>query len=307
MNENKQKIIGEIYFDRAGFGSKQTTLKDAREKENTITMKDVEYFFKKNVEIKRKQQSWNSFVAPHNKHTYQLDITFFRQQDFDKKQKYLMALTCIDVLSKYAVAMPLEYKDAPTVIDIMPDIFRRMGGKPKIIYSDDEGVLRGDLFKEYVEKEGIQLHRTRSSAHFVERWNRTLKDMLFRRIEADEKKGKQNIDWSDYLPAALITYNYKMVHSATGLVPNEASKKENEFKSKVNVAMKAKKNRIYPELNVGSKVKIMRKKRTGEKEKNSHWLQGEYTVEGMAEKLGQQYYKLKDYPRVLLRHELLKV
>ena len=44
MSENKQKIIGEIYFDRAGFGSKQITLKDAREKDNTITMKDVEDF-----------------------------------------------------------------------------------------------------------------------------------------------------------------------------------------------------------------------------------------------------------------------
>ena len=171
-----------------------------------------------------------------------------------------MALTCIDVLSKFAVATPLEYKDAPTVTDIMPDIFRRMGGKPKIIYSDDEGVLRGDLFKEYVEKEGIQLRRTRSSAHFVERFNRTLKDMLFKRIENDEKKGKANIQWVDYLSDVILVYNDKMVHSATGMTPRKAREKENEFKAKVNAAMKAKKNRLYPELEIGSKVKIMRKK-----------------------------------------------
>ena len=55
MADNKQKIISDIYYDRSGFGSKQTTLKDAREKDKTITMQDVEQFFKKNVEIKRKQ------------------------------------------------------------------------------------------------------------------------------------------------------------------------------------------------------------------------------------------------------------
>ena len=44
---DKQKIINDIYFDRAGFGSRQTTLKDAKAKDKTITMKDVEEFFKK--------------------------------------------------------------------------------------------------------------------------------------------------------------------------------------------------------------------------------------------------------------------
>ena len=53
---NKQKIISDIDFDRSGYGSRATSLKDAREKDKTITMKDVEYFFRKNVEIKRKHR-----------------------------------------------------------------------------------------------------------------------------------------------------------------------------------------------------------------------------------------------------------
>ena len=44
MADNKQTIISDIYFDRSGYGSKATTLKDAREKDKTIAMKDVEYF-----------------------------------------------------------------------------------------------------------------------------------------------------------------------------------------------------------------------------------------------------------------------
>ena len=61
---DKQKIINEIYFDRSGFGSKATTLKDARQKDKSITMDDVNEFFRKNVEMKRKPGGTNSFVAP---------------------------------------------------------------------------------------------------------------------------------------------------------------------------------------------------------------------------------------------------
>ena len=49
---SKQDIISKIYFDRSGFGSKATTLKDAKAKDPSITMKDVEEFFQKNVEQK---------------------------------------------------------------------------------------------------------------------------------------------------------------------------------------------------------------------------------------------------------------
>ena len=74
---DKQKIINDIYFDRAGFGSKANTLKDAREKDKSITMADVEKFFRDNVEVKGKPRGTNSFVAPSNNHTYQMDLFFY--------------------------------------------------------------------------------------------------------------------------------------------------------------------------------------------------------------------------------------
>ena len=47
MSSNKQKIINDIYYDCSGFGSRATTLKDAREKDKSITKEDVEEFFRK--------------------------------------------------------------------------------------------------------------------------------------------------------------------------------------------------------------------------------------------------------------------
>ena len=155
---SKQKIINDIYFDRAGFGSKKTTLADARKKDNTITMADVEEFFRKNVEIKKQPRGYNSFTAPHNNHTYQLDLFFISKEDIEAKQKFRAGLVMIDVLSKYAVVVPIKSKDAPDVIAGTMEALQKMGKKSKMIYTDDEGSIGGSLFKEFVEGEGIELY-----------------------------------------------------------------------------------------------------------------------------------------------------
>jgi len=78
----------------------------------------------------------------------------------------------------------------------------------------------------------------------------------------------------DYITEFMLTYNNKDVHSATGLVPNEARRERNEFKGTRNGSVRAKKERMYPTLEVGDKVKIMRKKAITEKERTSPWLKG---------------------------------
>ena len=47
MSDNKQKIIHDIYFDPAGFGSRAVTLADSRKKDKSISKTDVDEFFKK--------------------------------------------------------------------------------------------------------------------------------------------------------------------------------------------------------------------------------------------------------------------
>ena len=304
---NKQKIINDIYFDRSGYGSKATTLKDARQKDKSITMDDVNEFFRKNVEIKRKPRGTNSFVAPHNNHTYQIDLFFISKEDIEAPQKYRGGLVCIDVLSKYAVVVPIKGKETTDVVTATMEAINKMGSKPKLIYTDDERAIASSEFKQYVEDEGIELYRTRGHPAFAERFIRTFKDKLFKRVEADEKKGKEDIDWTSYILEIMLTYNNKDVHRTTEQTPNEARKKKNEYKSVMNVSLKARRERTHPELNVGDKVKILRKKAITEKERTSHFLKGEYTVEEITTKLKQKYYTLTDYPRPLMRHDLVKV
>lgn len=86
------------------------------------------------------------------------------------------------------------------------------------------------------------MYRTRGHPAFAERLIRTFNHKLFKRVEADEKKGKQTIQW---------TNNF--------LKQFKQGKRKDTLRAKVNTPLKAKKDRLHPELLVGDKVKILRK------------------------------------------------
>ena len=303
----KQKIISDIYFDRAGYGSLKTTLQDARKKDSSIRLEDVKEFFAKNVEEKRKPRGENSFVAPHSFFEYQLDLFFISPNDVETQQKFRVGLVLIDIFTKYAVVIPIKSKQPDDILAGIMEGIKKMGKKPKMIYSDEESSLKTETITSYLEEEKIELHKTRGHPAFAERFIRTFKDKLYKRIENDEKKGKDNIQWIDYITEIMLTYNTKDVHSATGLTPKEASKPKNETKAKISMTIKARKTRMYPEIKVGDQVKIMRKKAITEKANTSHWLKEIFTVERIQKKLGQNYYFVGGRPLGLLRHEMLKV
>ena len=303
---SRQDVISGIYYDRSGFGSRATTLKDAREKDKSITKEDVEEFFRKNVEEKRKPRGENSFVAPHAHFEYQVDLFFISKNDLEN-QKFRIGLVLIDIFSKYATVIPIKSKEPPDMLAGIMEGPQKMGDKPKMFYSDEEGSLYSKTVIEYLEGEKIEIHRTRGHPAFAERFIRTYKDMLFKRVEADEKKGKSNIQWTDYIFEILLTYNNKNIHSTTKFTPSQAKLPKHEFEVKLNIALQAKKSRVYPEVDVGDRVKIMRKKGISEKERTSHWVRTPKTVKRIDKKLEQNYYLLDDDKRGYLRHELLKV
>ena len=76
---------------------------------------------------------------------------------------------------------------------------------------------------------------------------------------------------------------------------------------RINLLLNKRHTRLYPELNVNSEVKTYRKKRTGEKERTSHWSDNSYEIERMGKSFGQTYYKLKGLDKQYLRHELMKL
>ena len=74
-----------------------------------------------------------------------------------------------------------------------------------------------------------------------------------------------------------------------------------------NLELKKVSTRKYPNILIGDKVKLYRKKIIAEKEDKSYWLPTLYTVDKISVSFEQKYYHLEGYKRPLLRHDILKV
>ena len=67
------------------------------------------------------------------------------------------------------------------------------------------------------------------------------------------KKGKTDVQWTDYIHEILLTYSSKMEHSTIKMTPKKAMKEKNELKAKQNMTRQATRTRKYPEIEAGSK------------------------------------------------------
>ena len=128
--------------------------------------------------------------------------------------------------------------------------------------------------------------------------------MLYKRID---QGGAEKPQWIDFVYPIMLTYNNKMVHSATKMTPYEATKPSNAIDAKTNIELQASFTRKYPELEVGSSVKIYKKKTLGQKERVSRFMPTIFTVTEIIEQHGQKYYKVQGKDKLYLRSELLKV
>ena len=301
---DKNSVIKKIYYDPAGFGSMQATLKDARAKDKTITLNDVKAWFKSNVEQKRNLKGYNSFVVDGPFEEFQVDPCFFG----DLKDKECKGgLVIIDIFTKYATMIPTKDNKAPTFLEALKKGTQNMGGKPKTIYADSEGAWFNKEIKDYLEEHNIKLIITLNHANVVERVIRTLKSMIYKRIEAAEQNDGEVKRWIDVLYPVLLTYNRRMVHSSTKFTPNDAVKPSNKLDVKLNLELVAKRLRKYPEVKVGDKVRVFKKKKDYAKERISIWDSEDRTVEEIIEYNGQPFYKVNGKQHEYSRSEILLI
>jgi hypothetical protein len=146
---------------------------------------------------------------------------------------------------------------------------------------------------------------TRTHAAVAERTIRTIKKMIYTRIEQSKEEPKPS--WHSLIYPVVLTYNYKLKSSVTKMTPVEARKPENKIAVKWNLELKARFTRKYPEIKVGDYVKLYKKKDKLDKERKSVWTDKKFKVEDIIEDIGQEFYKIETYPRTFLRHELLLV
>lgn len=176
-----------------------------------------------------------------------------------------------------------------------------MKKKPQICFSDHEGSSNSKGVSGYLEQEAISVIISRSHAHHVERFIRTFKMMIRKRIHYDMNQGKKYIQW--YMYEALLTYNNEHEHGTTRMIRAEATTGDNQLDVITNLELKAKTIRKYTELNNHDKVKIILKYDTFRKEHNPLYSDNKYEIQRLETKPGLNVFTVNGSER--LRNELL--
>ncbi len=212
-------------------------------------------------------------------------------REWEKQNKgYKYMLNVIDVFSKYAWSIPMKNKTAETTLNAFKKIVKDSGRIPKHLWVDKGLEFYNKYMTEWLNENNIIRYSTYSEhkSVVVERFNRTLKEMMWKRFTAENTR-----NWIDILDGLIFKYNNKL-HSTIGMSPVKASQKENKIKVLQNTLDKTKPNmKNKPKFKVGDKVRISRTKAIFEKGYLPNWSEELYVVDKVQKTLPESY-KLKD-------------
>ncbi len=134
-----------------------------------------------------------------------------------KKNKGFKYILCvIDCFTKFAWAIALKSKTAKEVSNAMSKILLKR--TPKLLQIDNGKEFYNTTFDALMKKYNIHKYSTYSTmkACIVERFNRTLKEKMFREFTA---RGSYN--WISILPSLINEYN-NTKHRTIGMTPTQA-------------------------------------------------------------------------------------
>ena len=156
-------------------------------------------------------------------------------------------------------------------------------GKPKQLYSDEESSVRAKVFFRFINESDIKHIQTSTHAPSVERFIRTFKDNLYRRLDGSKQ---DKSDWVKHVSNILAKYNNTQ-HSTIQIKPVEAVKGENRLWVNWHLQNDVKKYRKYPKINEGGVVRINIKKCRLSKSHEPNLSSTRYKVVGIK---GNQYF-----------------
>ena len=258
--------IANAYFEH--FRGIQQTYKQAKETNPNVTLKNVRDWFERSVARITSLRGYNSFVANKPKQEYQADLFFLTSgadKDKLKKRKDIVeaidankpAILMTDVFSKYTKVVAIPDKKPETVLHGLQTLFNKMGGKPEVLYTDEEGAFLSNAVQKWMLDNSIRIFSTRGRAAFAERQIRTIKNIIVKRLAYS---GSRN--WRDeaFLDDVCNDYNTNYEHSVTRMTPFRARMPENRPNVKLRLEANRKMNRTYPKTQIGDKVKILDKR-----------------------------------------------
>ena len=268
-----EEIIKETY--ETNFGTAYETYKEAVKKDSSIRLQDVKNYLSKryDIQVKYKPKSYNSFVSPGAKFEFEIDIMDMESKDATSNSRY--GLVAIDIFTKIAEVVPIKHRTPEAMIDGLKKIFTSMG-KPKQLYSDEESSMRAVKMNRFLNDNDLKSIQTTTHAHTVERFIRTFKDNLYRRLDALKQ---DKTEWVKHISSIIKKYN-STEHTTTQTKPNEAGKKENHLWVSWHLQNAAKKNRKHPDIKDGDMFRYKLKPSIGTKSHEPKWSSTRHRMVG---------------------------
>ena len=155
-------------------------------------------FKKRKVVVHRVDQTWASDL-----------VDMQPWSKYNGNYKYL--LTVIDVFSKYGWIVPIKDKKRETVVSAFKEIMKG-GRKPENVWVD-----KGKEFYNKHVRELLNVYSTENEekSSVVERWNRTMKEKMFKYFTANSTN-----EYIDILQDLVKQYN-NTKHSSIKMTPVE--------------------------------------------------------------------------------------
>lgn len=197
-------------------------------------------------------------------------------------------LTCIDVFSKVAWAVPLKSKTGKSLVEGFK-IILKSGRKPKHLQTDAGTEFLNRMFQQFLRENEIHFFTTHSEpkAQVCERFNRTLKTKMWKYFTF-----KNTLRYIDVLPSLLKSYNHTK-HRSIGVQPVQVTK-SNEDQVWQRLYGSIVKKAVRFKFQINDTVRISKVKQTFEKGYLPNWTEEIFTI---AERVPRQppVYRLKDY------------
>jgi hypothetical protein len=195
--------------------------------------------------VKGRSKAKNSFVPTEPLQQFQIDLIYMPNSWWNDGYKYIF--DCIDVFSKKAEMIPLKTRDKETVVEAFEKILKSMG-IPKTIYSDMGSEFDNKEFQKVLDKYNIKIIFAIDHAPFVESFNRTMKNRLYKYMALHRTD-----NWAKALDKVLDGYN-NTPHSSTGIAPNDID--DENIGTAYLKMMEKKKSFKYPKIHIGDTVRI---------------------------------------------------
>lgn len=176
-----------------------------------------------------------------------------------------LGLSVIDTFSKYAFVVPLKNKSAAEVSNAFQGIITQNSRHPENLQTDRGTEFYNSEFKKVLSKYGINHYSTNSElkASIVERFNRTFKELLFRKMtEFNTNK------WVSLLNNVLQQYNNRK-HRTIGMTPSQVNASNSALV--LERLATAKKGVFVQKFHVGDLVRISKSKTLFDKGYLGNW------------------------------------